>query len=81
MLDVPYVLSDADKHESLEKLYSIKTPSWYVSNLHSKITNAKLRELNSHYYHILMQQILPVCLRTIEDEKVVGAMVQLSKLY
>jgi hypothetical protein len=81
MPDAPYVLSATEKCEFFEILRSIRTPSCYVSNLHSRITNGKLRGLKSHDYHILLQQILHVCLRNIGDEKVVGAMVRLSRLF
>ena len=75
MPDAPYVLSAAGKREFFEILRCIKIPSCYVSNLHSRVTYGKLHRLKSHDYHILLHQILPVCLRNIGDEKVVGAVV------
>lgn len=81
MPDAPYVLPAADKVEFLNTLSSIKFPSKYVSNLRSRITDGKLRGLKSHDYHILLQQVLPVCLRNVGDARVVGCIVRLSRVF
>jgi hypothetical protein len=81
MPDAPYVLPVADKVEFLNTLSSIKFPSKYVSNLRSRITNGTLRGLKSHDYHILLQHVLPVCLRNIGDAQVVGCIVRLSRVF
>ena len=81
LLDAPYVLSKEDRKEFLETLRSIRTPSRYVSALYTKITDGKLRALKSHDYHVLLQQILPVCLRNVGDKGVVGAIMRLSRVF
>ena len=70
-----------DKQEFFHTLCSIKTPSHYVSTLHTRITNGRMRGLKSHDYHVLLQQILPVCLRNVGDECVVGAVMQISRVF
>ena len=77
----PYVLSRADQREFMDTLRSIKTPSRYVSNLHARISDGKLRGLKSHDYHVLIQQILPVCLRNVGDRGVVGAIMRISRIF
>ena len=79
--DAPYVLSAEDRREFMDTLRSIKTPSRYVSTLHTRINNGKLRGLKSHDYHILMQQVMPVCLRNVGDKRVVGAIMRVSRIF
>lgn len=74
--DVSYVLSSEDRAMFLLTLKSLKTPTNYVSSLHKRISKGKLSGLKSHDYHILMQQILPLCLRNIGNEKLVGVYVR-----
>jgi hypothetical protein len=79
--DVSYVLSSEDWALFLLTLKSLKTPTSYVSSLHRRISKGKLSGLKSHDYHILMQQILPLCLRNIGNDKLVGASVRVSRLF
>ena len=79
--DAPYVLFVVDRREFMDTLRSIKTPSGYVSTLHSRISEGKLRGLKSHDYHVLMQQIMPVCLRNVGDAQVVGAIMRVSRIF
>lgn len=79
--DVSYVLSSEDWALFLLTLKSLKTPTSYVSSLHRRISKGKLSGLKSHDYHILMQQILPLCLRNIGNDKLVGAIVRVSRLF
>ena len=79
--DAPYVLSVQDRKEFMETLESIRTPSGYVSALFTKIKSGKLRGLKSHDHHVLLQQILPVCLRNVGDRGVVGAIMRLSRVF
>lgn len=81
MPDVSYVLSSKDRAMFLTTLKALKTPTNYVSALHKRINKGKLSGLKSHDYHILMQQILPLCLRNIGNEKLVGAIVRISRVF
>ena len=76
-----YVLSSVDKKEFLDTFKSIRTPSRYVSTLYTKISDGKLRGLKSHDYHILMQQILPVCLRNLGNKQVVSAIMRINRVF
>ena len=59
----------------------IKFPSGYVGPLSSKIAKGKLRGLKTHDFHILLQQVLPLCLRNVGNSKVVGAIMRVSILF
>jgi hypothetical protein len=40
----------------------VKDPNKYAKNLRMRVQkDGKLRKLKSHDYHILMQQVLPLC--------------------
>jgi hypothetical protein len=80
-LDAPYVLSPADRRVFLNTLKSVKFPSGYVSNLYNQISDAKLRGLKSHDFHVMIQQVLPVCLRNVGDPRVVNTIMRLSRVF
>jgi hypothetical protein len=62
-LNAPYVLLDEEKKVFLQIIKNLKTPSNYVSTLRKKVAReGKLRGLKSHDYHIIIQQVLPLCL-------------------
>jgi hypothetical protein len=81
MPDASYVLSRNDWNRFLENLRNLKTPSGYVSNLYKRILDGKLLGLKSHDHHILMQHVLPVCLRDVGDSQVVGTIMRLSRIF
>jgi len=76
-----YVLSSADKAKVLRVLKSLKTPTNYVSALYKKISKGKLSGLKSHDFHILMQQILPLCFRKISNKTLARAVIRLSRVF
>jgi len=49
--------------------------------LKNKFQDKKLLRLKTHDYHILLQQVLPVCLWNIGKSNVIGAIVQVSRLF
>ena len=61
MPDADYVLSTDDRATFLQTLKDLKIPSRYVLNIRQRVEKGKLRGLKSHDYHIIMQQILPIC--------------------
>ena len=81
MPNAPYVLSREEKMEFLENLKNLRCPARYVSNLYSRITGRKLGGLKSHDYYILLQQLLPVCLKNTTDKEVLAVIVCLSRLF
>lgn len=81
MPDAPYVMKREEREEFLKTLRELKFPTNYVGPLSNRITEGKLRGLKTHDFHILMQQILPLCLRNICDANVVGAIVRVSRIF
>jgi len=68
MPDARYALSKDDQDLFLRTLKALKLPTHYSSTLHSKISKGKLFGLKSHDYHVLIQDIMFLCMRNIGDE-------------
>ena len=81
MPDATYVLSAEDKARVLCILKSLRTPSHYVGASHTKISKGKLSGLKSHDFHVLLQQILPLCFQKISNKAFAGAVIHLSKVF
>ena len=81
MPDATYVLSVEDKAKVLRILKSLRTPTHYVGALHLKISKRKLSGLKSHDFHVLLQQILSLCLRRVANKAFAGAIIRLSKVF
>ncbi|GKD96783.1 putative transposon, En/Spm-like protein [Tanacetum coccineum] len=62
-----YTLTNAEKDTFCETLHNIRVPQGYCSNFFS-LVNLKYRKLiglKSHDYHMLMQEFLPITIRSI----------------
>ena len=81
MPDAKYVLSKPDREKFLKILKSLKMPRHYCSSLYTKISKGKLSGLKSHDYHVLLQDILPLCLRNVGDPATTTAIVRLSRIF
>ena len=79
--DAPYVLTKEQRQCFLETLKKIKLPSHYSSTLHSKISKGKLSCLKSHDYHVLLQDIMPICLRSCGCPQMISVVVRLSRMF
>jgi hypothetical protein len=65
-LTAPYVLFKDEKLVFLGIIQDLKTPTNYVGQLAKRVTlDRELKELKFHDYHMLMQQLLPLCVRTL----------------
>jgi len=76
-----YVLSAEDKEEVFRVLKNLRTPTNYVSTLHKKIVKGKLSGLKSHDFHVLLQQILPLCFRKVSNKALTATIVRLSRVF
>ena len=81
MPDAKYVLSKPDREKFLKILKSLRMPKHYSSSLYLKISSGKLSGLKSHDYHVLLQDILPLCLRNIGDPATTAAIVRISRIF
>ncbi|GJT73436.1 putative transposon, En/Spm-like protein [Tanacetum coccineum] len=62
-----YILTNAEKDTFCETLHNIRVPQGYCSNFSSLVNlkDRKLIGLKSHDYHMLMQEFLPIAIRSI----------------
>ncbi|HET7732936.1 MAG TPA: DUF4218 domain-containing protein [Paludibacter sp.] len=62
-----YTLTNEEKDKFCETLYNIRAPQGYCSNFSSLVSlkDRKLIGLKSHDYHMLMQEFLPIAIRSI----------------
>jgi len=81
MPDAPYVLNNEDRKEFFKTMKDLKFPTNYVGNLSTRIEDGKFRGMKTHDFHVLLQQVLPLSLRNICDDKVVGAIMRVSRLF
>jgi hypothetical protein len=79
MPNAPYALSASDKGSFKRLLSSTKTPTGYVSSLSKHID--KLSGLKSHDYHVLVQQILPACIRNFLHPGARDAVVRVGNVF
>jgi hypothetical protein len=78
----PYVLSEEEKALFVKIIRDLKTPSNYVGQLAKRISaDGELKGLKSHDYHVLMQQILPLCLRTMLTPEVRKAIIRICRVF
>ena len=79
----PYNLSVSEKTSLLKVLKHLKVPDGYPSNI-SRCVNlkeCKLFNLKTHDCHILMQDLLPVALRAVEDDNLVDLLYELFAFF
>nr|GEZ76502.1 hypothetical protein [Tanacetum cinerariifolium] len=64
---IGYILTNAEKDIFCETLSNIRVPQGYCSNFSSLVSlkDRKLIGLKSHDYHMLMQEFLPIVIRSI----------------
>ena len=79
--DAPYVLTKEERLQFLATLKEIKFPSGYASPLNQRISDGKLKGLKTHDFHILLHQVIPLCLRDVGDPRVVVAIMRVIRLF
>ncbi|XP_058211648.1 uncharacterized protein LOC131323825 [Rhododendron vialii] len=74
-----YTLSREEKKIFCTTLLELKVPDGYSSNIRSKVSmpDLKLYGLKSHDCHVLMQQLLPLALRSVLPKEVSYAITRL----
>lgn len=77
-----YVLTELEREGVIHILRSLKTPSGYVSTFGRRIDDdGTLHGLKSHDYHVIMQQLLPLCLRNCLQRGPKLALMRLSRVF
>ncbi|GJT55511.1 putative transposase-associated domain-containing protein [Tanacetum coccineum] len=77
-----YTLTNAEKDIFCETLHNIKVPEGYCSNFSSLVNlkDRKLIGLKSHDYHMLMQEFLPIAIRSIMHPPTRYAIIRLLEM-
>lgn len=67
-----YTLSKEEKYRFCKTLSEIKVPEGYSANISSRVSldDLKLTGLKSHDCHVLMQQLLPIAIRSVLPKNV-----------
>ena len=79
---VSYVLTKEKKEAFANVVRQLKPPTHYVGQLQKRIhVDGSLKGLKSHDYHVLMQQVLPLCIRTIMIKEVRICIIRLSRIF
>ncbi|XP_074336237.1 uncharacterized protein LOC141673392 [Apium graveolens] len=75
----PYTLSRKEKQTISTSLYGMKLPYGHASNIRNCVLmiDMKLYGLKSHDCHILLQQLLPVCIRSVLPKNVRVSIIRL----
>jgi hypothetical protein len=79
----PYVMTADERQTFVGIIQELKAPTSYASSLKKRIhpDTSKLKGLKAHDYHILMQQVLPLCVRTILPKGPRLAIIRLSRVF
>ncbi|CAM8890731.1 unnamed protein product [Rhodiola kirilowii] len=76
----PYTVTPSEKLEILELIKDVKYPSGYAGTLKNKINldDKKFRGLKTHDCHVMLQRLLPVCIRPYLPPNVIIPLIALS---
>ena len=79
----PWLLSKQDKKIFHKRISNLRVPTGYAAAFkkHVKHKTKVLGGMKSHDYHVMMQQILPVCLRGLMQKPVRMTIIQLSLVF
>jgi len=76
-----YVLIAKKLNIFLERMGAIKLPTNYGSSLAKHVADRKLGSMKSHDYHMLMQQLLPLCVRRLMAAEPQMAIMRFSRVF
>ena len=77
----PYVFTDAEKRIFVDEVSAIRTPTGYGSALGKHLRKSRFIGLKSHDYHCLLQQLIPVGIRTLLQPLQRTALIRLGKSF
>lgn len=77
----PYVLNDADIVVFMSRLAALQVPSGYCGAIAKHITLKKLSGMKAHDWHVVMQQLLPLCIRGLLERGPRTAIMRLSRVF
>lgn len=75
----PYVLTEQERKIFIREVSAIRTPAGYGSSLGKHVKKSRFVGLKSHDYHCLVQQIIPVVIRTLMEPLQRTTLIRLGK--
>jgi hypothetical protein len=76
-----YVLTYEEKERFIQIIETLKTPTHYVSSLNKRIKDQDLKGMKSHGYHIVMQEILFLCMQHLMTKEWKMAILHLCQVF
>jgi len=78
-----YTMTNAEKDLFLNNLKNLSMPDGYGSNISACVesTNRKLTGLKSHDSHLLLEQLLPISIRSVLPDQVSAVIVELCSYF
>ena len=77
-----YVLTKEEREVFVEQVRALRTPTHYVGQLKRRVNvDGHMKGLKSHDYHVLMQQVLALCVRCIMEKEVRTSIIMLSRVF
>jgi hypothetical protein len=66
----------------VEQVRALRTPTHYVGQLRKRVNvDGSIKSLKSHDYYVLMQQVLPLCVRCTMAKEVRTTIIMLSRVF
>ena len=82
--EAPYTLSRPEKDLIFKTSYNLKVPIGFGANWRHKVSldDGQLKNLKSHDYHVIMQQLLPMLLmHTFESQRPLRAAIRQLSIF
>ena len=77
-----YVLTKEERQVFVDQVRSLRTPTQYLEQLKKHMNmDGQIKGLKSHDYHVLLSQVLPLCVRTTMAKEVRRAIIMLSRVF
>ena len=77
-----YELTKKELEVFVDVVWQLKTPTHYAGQLQKRVhVDGSLKGFKSHDYHVLMQQVLPLCILTIMRKDVRICIIRLSRIF
>ena len=77
----PYVLNDAELPVFMSRLAAIQVPTGFCGAIAKHVTAKKLSGMKAHDWHVVMQQLLPLCIRGLLQRGPRTAIMRLSRVF
>lgn len=77
----PYICTSAEWQIFIGRLGELRVPSGYCGQLKKHITEQKLGSMKSHDHHVMMQQLMGMCMRGLMQKPVRSIIIRVSDVF